>query len=210
MKKLAVTKLPSSGALIAGLLALLILLASLQYYWLGEISAGERDRMQALVNRGAERFGEDFDMEIAGMFLGLQMHAETVLTQNWDRYAQRYDHWRGRSTHPQLVGDIFLAQLHENGRIRFLRFDKTTHKFQSAQWPASLRSLRQRFEESIRTMHTEGGLLVGNSPDPVADEVPALVIPVAHMEMLSDPQNTDIDADLVFGETVLRSKPCAR
>jgi hypothetical protein len=37
MNKLWTDKLPSSTALIGALLALLILLASLQYYWLGEV-----------------------------------------------------------------------------------------------------------------------------------------------------------------------------
>jgi signal transduction histidine kinase len=210
VNKLLSHKLSSSAALISGLLALLLLLASLQYYWLGEISASERDRMQSLVNSGAARFSEDFDMEIAGMFLGLQMHADTVRTQFWERYAQRYDHWRTQSAHPRLAGDIYLAQLYENGRIKLMHFNPALRQFSSADWPAAMVDLRGRFEQSIKSMRVEDGLLVGNTPDPIADDVPALVIPVAHMELLSDPQATDIDADLVFGETVLKHRPCAR
>ncbi|MBK9712627.1 MAG: HAMP domain-containing histidine kinase [Kouleothrix sp.] len=210
MKKFLADRLSSSTALISGLLALLMLLASLQYSWLGEISAGERDRMQALVNSGAARFGEDFDLEIAGMFLGLQMHADTVRAQDWERYQQRYEHWRARSTHPRLVGDIYLAQLYENGRVRLLQFNPDKRQFVTTEWIAAMSGLRRRFEQSLKTMHVEGGLLVGNTPDPVADDIPALVIPVAHMELLSDPQNTDIDTDLIFGETVLRRRLCPR
>src|SRR5262249_60420422 len=97
MKSIRAAKLPAGTMLIAALLVLLVLLASLQYYWLGEISAGERERLQSLVDGGALRFGEDFDLDIAGVFLGLQMHADTGRTPSWERYAQRYGHVRARA-----------------------------------------------------------------------------------------------------------------
>ena len=210
MKTIRAAKVPSSTALIAALLALLVLLGSLQYYWLGEISAGDRERLQSLVDAGAVRFGEDFDIEIAGMFLGLQMHADTVRTQDWDLYAQRYDHWRAHSGHPGLVGDIYLVQMYENGRMRLSRYHKDTRRFTADDWPAAMQPLRDRFEQSIKTMRLENGLLVGSTPDPVADDVPALVIPVAHMDRLSDPEAAYADSDIMFGETVLKRKPCPR
>jgi signal transduction histidine kinase len=210
MKSMRIAKLPSGTVLIAALLVLLVLLASLQYYWLGEISAGERERLQSLVDSGALRFGEDFDLDIAGVFLGLQMHADTVRSQSWERYAKRYDHWQTRAAHPEIVGDIYLVQLYENSRISLLRFNKTTRRFSNAEWPVAMASMRDRFARSLKTMRDDQGVLVGNTPDPVADDVPALVIPVAHMELLSDPLNPDIDSDLVFGETILRRRTCSR
>lgn len=210
VKTFRASKLPSNTALVAALAVLLVLMAALQYYWLGEISAGERERLQSLVDSGAARFGEDFDLEIAGAFLGLQINADTVRTQTWDRYAQRVDHWRARSAHPNLVGEIYLVQVFENGRMRIARYHSDTRRFTSDDWPASMQRLRERFEQSAKTMRLENGLLVGNTPDPVADDVPALVIPAAHMELLSDPDATYIDSDIVFGETVLKRKPCPR
>jgi signal transduction histidine kinase len=210
MRLFRASKLPSSTSLIAALLVLLVLLASLQYYWLGEVSASERDRLQSLVDTGATRFVEDFDLDIASMFLGLQMHADMVRAQAWERYAQRYDHWQQRTAHPQLVGAIYLVQLYENGRIGLMRFDPSTRRFSTAEWPATMTAMRERFERSLQTMSVEQGVLVGNTPDPVADDVPALVIPVAHMELLSDPQSPDIDSDLVFGETIWKRRTCAR
>lgn len=210
MKTIRAAKLPANSPLVAALLVLLVLLASLQYYWLGEVSAGERERLQSLVDTGATRFGEDFDLEVAGMFLGLQMHAETVRTQAWERYAQRYDHWRTHSAHANLVGDIYLVQMFENGAMRLARYNRTNRRFTVADWPTSMQRLRERFEQSMQTVQLRDGLLVGNTPDPVADDVPGLVIPVAHMELLSDPQSTYVDADIVLGETITKRKPCPR
>src|SRR5262249_4874628 len=107
----------SSTALIAALLALLVLLASLQYYWLGEVSAGERERMESLVDAGSVRFGEDCDLEVARMYLTFQMDAQVVRTRQWGRYIQRYEHWIKRAPYPQLVGQIFLVELYQSGRM---------------------------------------------------------------------------------------------
>lgn len=210
MQKLRAATISSNTGLIAALLALLVLLGSMQYYWLGEISAGERARMQSLVNSGVQRLGEDFDLEIASIFLGLQMQATTVRAQDWSAYAQRYEHWRAYTAHPDLVGDIYLVQMFENNTIKLMRFHRDTGRFVADDWPMSMQQLRQRFEQSLKTMHLENGLLVGNTPDPVADDVPALVIPVAQMSLLSDPQATYLDSEIVIGDRTLTRKPCPR
>jgi hypothetical protein len=59
--------------LVATLVALLALLATLQYRWLGQVSQGERERMQASLRAGATRFGQDFNREITRAFLNFQL-----------------------------------------------------------------------------------------------------------------------------------------
>src|ERR1051326_2112043 len=58
--------------LVTALLVLLPLLAVLQYRWLGEVSAGERERMQAFLKTSAERFCSDFDRELTNAYVQLQ------------------------------------------------------------------------------------------------------------------------------------------
>ncbi|KPV51052.1 hypothetical protein SE17_23420, partial [Kouleothrix aurantiaca] len=212
MKMIRTAKIPPNTAVVPGLLVLLVLLASFQYYWLGEVSAGERERMQALVDSGAQRFSEDFDLEIASTFLGLQMQANTVRYKNWELYAQRYDHWRTHVAHPKLVGDVFLVQLYERDPISLMRYNPATRSFEPSDWPSSMRDLRVRFEQSVNTMYLENNMLVGNAPDSVADEVPALVIPVANMARLSNPQSTDVDSDIeiVINDRVIKRRLCPR
>src|SRR5689334_1781217 len=149
------------------LLALLALLATLQYYWLGEVSTGERERLQAIVRTGAARFSEDFDLELARSYLTLQMDSEILLGSQWSRYAQRYDHWLAKAPYPGLVGDIFLAELYENGRQRLLKFNPESRRFDITEWPQDLAPLHDRFAESMKTMRVERGLLVGDAPAPV-------------------------------------------
>ena len=49
---------------VTAMLALLPLLAVLQYRWLGQVSQGERERMKASLQTGVSHFSEDFDREL--------------------------------------------------------------------------------------------------------------------------------------------------
>lgn len=202
--------MPWSQALIGALVALLVLLATLQYYWLGEVSMGDRDRMQSLVDVGAVRFGEDFDLEVARMYMTFQIDAQAVLARQWERYAQRYDHWVQHAPYRKLVGDVYLVELYQSGRISLSQFNPTSRRFTPAEWPVTLADLHSRFDQSVKTTHVENGVLVGNTIMPVDDKIPAVVIPVSHMDLLSDPQDLQIDVDLDFGESVFRRKNCPR
>ncbi|MEO7911710.1 MAG: HAMP domain-containing sensor histidine kinase [Roseiflexaceae bacterium] len=202
--------MPWSHALIGALLALLVLLATLQYYWLGEVSVGDRDRMQSLVDVGAVRFGEDFDLEVARMYMTFQIDAQSVVARQWERYALRYDHWMQHAPYRKLVGDIYLVELYQGGRISFSQFNPNGRRFSITKWPVELADIHSRFEQSVKTMRVENGVLVGNTIVPIDDKIPAVVIPVSHMDLLSDPQAAQLDVDLDFGESVFRRKNCPR
>jgi signal transduction histidine kinase len=210
VKKILSNNLPWSHALIGALLVLLVLLATLQYYWLGEVSVGDRDRMQSLVDVGAVRFGEDFDLEVARIYMTFQIDAQAVLARQWDRYAQRYDHWMQHAPYRKLVGGVYLVELYQNGRVNLSLFNASSRRFTPAKWPAVMTDLHTRFEQSVKTTRVENGALVGNTIVPVDDKIPAVVIPVSHMDLLSDPQNAQADVDLDFGESVFRRKNCPR
>jgi hypothetical protein len=129
VKKILSNNLPWSHALIGALLVLLVLLATLQYYWLGEVSVGDRDRMQSLVDAGAVRFGEDFDLEVARIYMTFQIDAQAVLARQWDRYAQRYDHWMQHAPYRKLVGSVYLVELYQNGRVNLSLFNASSRRF---------------------------------------------------------------------------------
>jgi signal transduction histidine kinase len=210
VKKSWTNNMLASPALLGALLALLVLLATLQYYWLGEVSAGDRERMQSLVDAGAVRFGQDFDLEVARMYLTFQIDAQAVLGRQWDRYAQRYEHWMQHAPYPRLAGAVYLVELYQNGRVNLSLYNSSERRFAAAEWPAAMMDLHSRFEQSLKATRLENGVLVGNTVDTVDDKIPAVVIPVAHMDLLSNPDEPDIDVDLIFGETEFKRKPCSR
>src|ERR1041385_2269089 len=99
---------PTIVILVVVLLALLPLLAVLQYTWLGQVSEAERDRMQASLRSAATQFERDFDGEITRAYIGLQMDPETLRSGDWGTYADRFDQWAATAPHPELVKTVYL------------------------------------------------------------------------------------------------------
>ena len=60
-------------AAVAGLLVALILLAALQYRWVGAVGEAERTRLQAGARSRAEQLAHDFDREVTRAFAWLQV-----------------------------------------------------------------------------------------------------------------------------------------
>ncbi|HWQ11195.1 MAG TPA: HAMP domain-containing sensor histidine kinase [Roseiflexaceae bacterium] len=190
--------------LVAALIAL-VLLAVLQYYWVGQVSAAEHDRMRATLRASAARFSEDFDRELARMYLSFQMDATTLRDRNWERYARRYDHWSSTAPYPGLVDQIYLVELRDRGSLHLQRFNPATRSFERVAWPAHMAGVWQRFMQSYRETALEGGVVVSTSPEPVAAEVPALLVPIARTWLLSDRQQLDFEASFLYGDTIIAS-----
>src|SRR6185437_4822983 len=91
-------------ALAFALLALIVLLAALQYRWLGRISDAEREGMRTALNTRASGFAADFDAELTRAYLLFQVDPRP--TDNLaDRVAIRYDRWQTTARYPRLMKD---------------------------------------------------------------------------------------------------------
>jgi signal transduction histidine kinase len=190
---------------------LLIVLASLQYYWVGQINVGEVERRRANLSMGAARFSEDFDRELARIYLSLQMDGVTMRDKNWKAYARQYQHWFNTAPYPRLVDKVYLVQVYEDGRLYIASYDTEVQRFRTSEWPQSLESLRERFVSAAKTIHVEGSMVVSSAPPPVVDDPPALIIPLSRMALLTDRQQFAVDADFFVGDTVISAsrRPCA-
>ena len=73
----------------AALLGLIVLLATLQYRWLGRISDAERERMKATLNTRASAFAQDFDSELTRAYLLFQVEPLQRRQQRWRRASPR-------------------------------------------------------------------------------------------------------------------------
>ena len=195
-------KPPALPIVLAALLTLI--LAVLQYYWVGQVSQSAQERMQASLRAGAARFSEDFDRELARAYLSFQMDAATLRDRAWARYAQRYAHWMQTAPYPQLVRDVYLVQVDQSGRIQIARFDPMASGFTAIIWPAELAGLRQRFEALYHVASAQTDAVAGEGLDPVVEEGPAIVIPLARLWLLSDQQDVDLAVDLLYADTLIQ------
>ncbi len=188
--------------LVIALLALLPLLAVLQYHWLGEVSLGERERMKENLRSSAAQFGQDFDREIRNVFLGFQSKATETIEQSEAELAAQYQRWQATALHPKLVGEIYQTRAGDDGSPQLLRFNRSSRRFERVDWPGNLQNfhltmLQQgKTHESarmllegilekrgmVRVEKSAGGAVIHLTIGPVDDELPGVVIPVSHSD----------------------------
>jgi signal transduction histidine kinase len=172
----------------AALVVLLALLATLQYRWLGQVSAGERERMQSTLRAATARFTQDFDRELGRVYFALQADDETMRAHAWSEFAARYRRWQETAPHPRLIRAVYLVERAEAGgdaeTTQLYRFDPAAQTFAPTDWPAELASLRERFARKYLIVAP------GRAPEqlapvpPLAGDVPAVVIPVTTTQPL--------------------------
>jgi hypothetical protein len=137
-------RLPA-GVVAVALFGLLVLLAVLQYRWLGQISDADRAQRRARLEQDASAFAQDFDRELARAFLLFQSEpiGDPVPPDLATRFAQRYDHWQASSSFPRLLKDVYSVSLSEDGGADLRRYNPASRQLEPAAWPDSLRDWRQ-------------------------------------------------------------------
>ncbi|MCD9187687.1 MAG: HAMP domain-containing histidine kinase [Pyrinomonadaceae bacterium] len=149
--------------LVCGLLALLSVLAFLQYRWLGQISTSEREQMQRRLDADTKNFADDFNREIQGAYFNFQLKSDSWKTKNWDDFSERYNFWQDKTAYKDLIKDFYFVQFDEARSVS--KFDRTANTFENAALPTELESLKAKLKPE--------GIL-----QPVAIDVPALLMPI--------------------------------
>jgi signal transduction histidine kinase len=167
------------------MLALLPLLAVLQYRWVGEVSQAERERMQANLRTASAQFSREFDHELTRAGVTFRMDGATLSEKDWDRWAAHYEEWTRTAPDPELLRRVGFIEASEAGEMRFLAFNATTKRLEPAEWPASYGELRNRLEALTRQdmrFGQPGARLTPQSLRPmmwnVQPDIPALVMPL--------------------------------
>ena len=111
-------KLASSGQaiVIGAMLVLLVLLASLQYYWLGQLSAGEQEQMKSHLQSVLASFSEDLNSEITRAYATFSLNIEEAgieKDETLTNYSARYERWREQTAHPELVKTLYVGLMND-------------------------------------------------------------------------------------------------
>lgn len=167
--------------MLAGVLAaLLLVLASLQWRWLGQISADERERMQRSLRTQVTQFTQEFDRELTRAYFWLQMDRGAMAGSAAAASTGHFQRWFATAPHPALVSAIYVATIEDGPdtaarSLRLSQYDRETDRLVPVAPPESLTPIVERLQAHDATPATER---VGPSaPPPVAPEGPALVIP---------------------------------
>ena len=177
MTRLVANKRSYILPLIGALVVLLILLAVLQYQWLGQISEGERQTMQTNLRNRARGFQEEFNQEVDRACLRVRMDAEELGKDDWRELGERFERWKATAIYPGLVKNRFLAKGGTGGLINLLEFDETLKRFKSVEWPSTFVELRRRFEPGATVVTAESERRLGAMVEHgyVAEDIPAVV-----------------------------------
>jgi signal transduction histidine kinase len=170
---------PSKMLLVAILtIGLMGLLATLQYRWLGQISRGERERMQSSLRAGTARFSQDFNREITRVFLSFQMDSDGLRDKDSGEYAARYEQWHAQASFPKLVDEVYVLERGEEDQPRLLRFNPTAKKFDTVAWPAKFATIRQKLEQSFLGNNQDSTSGKEVTVDAIAADIPAIISPI--------------------------------
>ena len=166
----------------AALLGLVLVLAILQYRWLGRISDAERDRMTANLGAHAAGLAQEFDHELTRAYATFQMEPAAGGENLAAKMALRYERWMATSRYPRLVRDIFIARP-QNGVATLQRYSPTSRFIEPAEWPSSMLPVRDAIarpvpRETQGSKERPGTVLITTVPPAIWEQVPALVVPM--------------------------------
>jgi signal transduction histidine kinase len=158
------------------LLALLAVVATLQYRWLGEVSAAERERLRASLRDRTTECVADVDRDITRAFAAFQMEGSAFESDPAAAIRAAAGRAARESATGRSVRALFLAQPGVSGDLR--RFDEPTGRLVPVEWPAELAGVRRRLASAplfgVRGVPIPPGFL-GEAID---SEAPALIVPV--------------------------------
>ncbi len=158
-----------------GLVALVAVLALLQYRWLGEVSEAERARMQSSLRLRADEFAANFDTDLAHIYSSFQTDGAALLAGDARGFAKRFDAWRETTQQPGIVSHVYLFD--ETKPETLSLYDPDAHLFASTPWPAALDVVRNDYRQTKSVLLS--GLyttVISIARSPVVASVPALRI----------------------------------
>jgi len=127
-------KMPWVILLVIALIALLPVLAVLQYRWLGQVSQAERERMQANLRLAISQFRQGFDGELSRIFLHFQSAPAGPIDRIETYFNERMTAWRSSSPYPRLVSEVYWLDC-TRPDCQLARFDSAARHLTTSDWP---------------------------------------------------------------------------
>jgi signal transduction histidine kinase len=168
--------LPAAGVV---LLALLAIVATFQYRWLGEVSNAERERMRASLQTRASDFTQAFDRELTQIYLAFHFGPDVVERDAEVAIGLGLKKLQESARAPDLIRAVFLLEAQGPRANLLQRFDPSTNTLQRVEWPAELESWKQRIDHLAPL--SVARVLPIFMTDAVDANAPALIIPLPFM-----------------------------
>jgi signal transduction histidine kinase len=148
------------------LMALVVLLATLQYQWLGKVSEAERAQMLRSLSQRAREFAADFDTELAQLTHAYAVSRDVVDGERLDGMVEAITRWQASAKFPHMVKAIYLADS-VDGAYALWPFALQERRFEAAPlptWPAALEPVRVQLASSDRASVTQTTFRTTSAP----------------------------------------------
>jgi len=169
----------------AVLVALLAVLATLQYRWLGAVSDAERERLRASLRARAADLSDDFDRELTRAYMAFQFDPLVFEKDPAATLAAAYARAQSASAAGGSVQAVYVIDAQNLAAGAPQRLDPATGTLAPAEWPASLDTWRSRVAVHLGSLHS-----VVVPPmfmaDAIEADAPALIIPVPRFKRIED------------------------
>jgi signal transduction histidine kinase len=163
-------RLASSWWTVAALVALLLLLAMLQYHWLDRVSESDRERLRARMAEAAERLATDFDRELTRTFLFL---APMGAPHGVEELVERYERYATSAPYPSLLRELYLVTHAHSGSLEMQRLVLDEGRFE----PVSPDDLPESVRDALRP--PPGAPPRARLAAPLVPELPGMLVPLS-------------------------------
>lgn len=161
----------------AALGVLLVALAVLQYRWLGDVSAAERERMRTNLRTRAADLAQAFDGELTRTFVAFRVDPAALDADAAGAIADAYARAQSGSPAPMPIRAVYLVDARRLERVE--RFDPAAHRLDAAAWPSELRDWMTRLQRlPAPPVAAPSPLLFADAVDAA---MPALVIAIPQL-----------------------------
>ncbi|HTM50121.1 MAG TPA: HAMP domain-containing sensor histidine kinase [Bryobacteraceae bacterium] len=134
--------------LLLALLALLPVLAFIQYQWIGQVGDAARQRAKARLESSLEHLITEFDSEITRAHMTF-WQAPVDPENPFAGFAQRYQEWNRLAPYPQLIRDVYvIATVGETRELS--RIEKSGQISPLNGWPQEFADIKARLEQNNR------------------------------------------------------------
>jgi signal transduction histidine kinase len=173
------------AALGAALVALLAVLGTLQYRWLGDVSNAERDRLRASLRTRATDVSRAFDREITRLYLAFHVEGDEFDRDPAGRLNtayQRAQQMAAESGVEGLVRGVFLVDARGENPGAPQRLNPDRRALEPVEWPPAFDSWKRR--AGTLSPPAPGFLPPLFMADAVDATTPALIVPLPTMTRL--------------------------
>ena len=125
-------------AVVVSLVALLPVLATLQYRWIGQLSDNEVDRLRANLESSAGLFGRAINQEFFPAHFAFRVSFTGSLDQIARELSLNYQYWTSIVSRPDLIEDIYWIEYDLDENLRLYKFEPAYGTLSEQAWPQSL------------------------------------------------------------------------